>query len=294
MIRSDFVRALLPYIEPLPRCPEVEIGLGIPRDPIRIVKNEEGGLELYQLATGRFYTQAMREYCGREIANLPELDGALLKEKSPSCGPSNVKIYTSAAPNAPQGSKGRGFWADALITAHPALPVENEGRLYNFEIREHFYTAIFTRAAFRAARSNGTTKDLVAFHAQNKLLFLAYNQAAMRDLGRIVANPGHEPVHVLFAAYEAQLARMFQRIPRRGAIINVLLHAFGYCSENLDQRERSHFLSVLEQYKNERIPLSACQTVLGSWIERFDISYLRDQSFFQPYPPELIDTADSA
>jgi uncharacterized protein YbgA (DUF1722 family)/uncharacterized protein YbbK (DUF523 family) len=292
MIGCDFVRALKPFIEPVTRCPEVAIGLGVSRDPVRIVRHQ-GSLALFQIASGRFYTDEMRSYCTDEVSRLGELDGAILKEKSPSCGNRDVKIYASTDPKAAQNGKGRGFWAEALIQAYPDIPEEHEGRLNNFTIREHFYTAIFTRAAFREARSRGAMKDLVAFHSRNKLLFMAYNQALMRDLGRLVANHEQRPVAELFAGYQRLLSRMFQKIPRRGSMINVLLHAFGYISEKIESRERAHFLNLLETYKEERLPLSACQSVLQSWIERFDVEYLRNQTFFQPYPPELIDISDS-
>jgi len=292
MIGCDFVRALKPYIEPVTRCPEADIGLGVPRDPVRLVR-QEGSLALYQVATGRFYTDEMRSYCSAEVARLGELDGAILKEKSPSCGNRDVKIYASADPKAAQNGKGRGLWAEALLSAYPDIPEENEGRLNNFTIREHFYTAIFTRAAFREAKAQGTMKDLVAFHTRNKLLFMACNQAVMRDLGRIVANHEQLPPQEVFASYQTLLPRIFQKIPRRGAVVNVLLHAFGYCSQQLEARERAHFLELLEAYQQGRLPLSACQTVLQSWIARFDQEYLRNQSFFQPYPPSLIDISDS-
>lgn len=292
MIGCDFVRALKPYIEAVTRCPEADIGLGVPRDPVRLVRHE-GALALYQVATGRFYTDKMLAYCSAEVARLGDLDGAILKEKSPSCGERDVKIYASADPKAAQNGKGRGFWAEALMQAYPDIQAENEGRLNNFTIREHFYTAVFTRAAFREAKVQGTMRDLVAFHTRNKLLFMACNQAVMRELGRLAANHGQILPKDVFIAYQKLLPRMFQKIPRRGSVVNVLLHAFGYCSSRLESRERSHFLELLEMYKQGRLPLSACQTVLQSWIERFDVEYLRNQSFFQPYPASLIDISDS-
>lgn len=292
MIGCDFVRALKPFIEPVTRCPEAEIGLGVPRNPVRIVRHQ-GRLELYQIASGKFYTDSMLAYCSAQIPELGELDGAIFKEKSPSCGEREVKIYTSADPLAAQNGKGRGFWADALISAYPDIPEENEGRLNNFTIREHFYTAIFTRSAFRETKNLGTMKALVEFHSRNKLLFMAYNQAVMRDLGRLVANHEGRPIPDLFALYQSQLPRIFQKIPRRGSMVNVLLHAFGYFSDQLEGRERAHFLELMESYQSGRLPLSACQSILQSWIERFDQAYLRSQSFFQPYPPELIDITDS-
>ena len=292
MIACDFVKALKPFIEPVTRCPEAAIGLGIPRDPIRLVYSNNR-IELYQPATKRFITGAMNDYCNQETSQLGTLDGAILKEKSPSCGNRDVKIYSGIEPSAPQHSKGIGFWANALMQAYPSIPIENEGRLNNFSIREHFYTAIFTYAAFREAKALGTIKSLIDFQSCNKLLFMAYNQSIMRELGRITANHSELDPVSLFKAYESRLVHLFKKIPRRGSMVNVMLHSFGYFSDKLEARERSYFLELLTTYHAGRIPLSACLSVLKAWIERFDEPYLRCQTFFRPYPEELIDITDS-
>lgn len=292
MISCDFVRALKPFIEPVTRCPEAAIGLGIPRDPIRLVYSN-GKLELYQPATGRFITSQMSNDCNQEMSQLGILDGAILKEKSPSCGNREVKVYASIEPSAPLHSKSQGFWTNALMVAYPHIPIENEGRLNNFSIREHFYTAIFTYAAFRNAKAVGTMKALIDFHSCNKLLFMAYNQSVMRELGRITANHTEQNLQSCYAAYESKLTHIFKKIPRRGSMINVMLHGFGYFSDKLESRERSYFLDLLNTYLAGRVPLSACLSVLTAWVERFNETYLRCQTFFRPYPQELIDITDS-
>ncbi|MBN2049644.1 MAG: DUF1722 domain-containing protein, partial [Spirochaetales bacterium] len=187
MIGCPFVRALKPHVDFITLCPEADIGLGIPRDPIRVIR-EAGELRLYQPATGRDLTETMKAYCEDRIPHLAGLDGFILKEKSPSCGNREVKVYAGKGKDARVEGKDAGFFGAAVTQYYPEVPVENEGRLQNFTLREQFYTAVFTRADFRRVKQEGSMRALVDFQARNKLLFMAHNQAAMREMGRLTAN----------------------------------------------------------------------------------------------------------
>jgi uncharacterized protein YbgA (DUF1722 family)/uncharacterized protein YbbK (DUF523 family) len=291
VISSEFVRKLGGFVEFIQVCPEVEIGLGIPRDPIRIVRSD-GGLRLVQPATGRDLTGDMVSFSERFLDALSPVDGFILKSRSPSCGLKEVKIH--AAADKPGGvGKGSGFFGRAVSERHPMLPIEDEGRLTNFRIREHFLTRIFTLARFRSTRDSGRMKDIVSFQAGNKLLLMAYNQTELRVLGRIVANQGKHPIGELLDEYEEHLLRALSRPARYTSDINVLMHALGYFSEKLGRAEKAFFLDTLEQYRNEKIPLSACLSVVRSWIARFGEPYLEMQSYFEPYPTGLVEITDS-
>jgi uncharacterized protein YbgA (DUF1722 family) len=148
-------------------------------------------------------------------------------------------------------------------------------------------------ARFRAAASTGRMSALVGFHSRHKFLLMAYNQTAMREMGRIVANAEREPVEAVVRRYRRELARALRQAPRRTSAINVLQHAFGHVSDRLTRRERDHFLGALDQYRGARIPLSGPATLMRSWIVRFDVDYLADQAYFEPYPQELADVSDS-
>ncbi|HER43712.1 MAG TPA: DUF1722 domain-containing protein [Candidatus Eisenbacteria bacterium] len=291
VISSEFVRKLDGFVEFVKVCPEVEIGLGIPREPIRIVRTK-GELRLVQPATGRDVTDEMVSFSERFLDALPPVDGFILKSRSPSCGLKEAKIHASA--DKPGGvGKGSGFFASAVSERYPMLPVEDEGRLTNFRIREHFLTRIFALARFRAIRESGLMKDVVSFQAANKLLLMAYNQTEMRKLGRIVANPEKRPVGAVLDAYEEGLMHALDKPSRFTSDINVLMHALGYFSKKLGPEEKAFFLDTLEQYRNERIPLSACLSVIRSWIARFGEPYLKMQSYFEPYPTGLVEITDS-
>ncbi len=274
-----------------PVCPEVEIGLGVPRKPIRVVE-VKGRPRLVQPETGRDVTALMTSFAATHLEGMVEIHGALLKSRSPSCGIKDVKIYPKADATGPAG-KGCGFFGEAVLARFPDLAVEDEGRVLNWRIREQFLTRLFATAAFERLAERPRMAALVEFHARNKLLIRAYSQKSLRALGRIVANPERRPVEGVFAAYRPVFRAAFARPARTGAITDVLLHALGYFSKGLTAREKSHFLESLEGYRAGRLPLSALQGILRSWTARFDEAYLEGQRFFAPYPESLVDLADS-
>jgi uncharacterized protein YbgA (DUF1722 family)/uncharacterized protein YbbK (DUF523 family) len=291
MIPSEVVRSLKPHVEFIPICPEMEIGLGVPRDPIRIV-GADSGLTLVQPSTGRDVTSAMKGFADAFLGSVGEVDGFILKYRSPSCGLKEVKVFAAAGSKTLAG-KGAGFFGGAVVERFPQLAVEDEGRLTNFRIREHFLTRIFTLASFRDTGRAASMRDLVAFQARNKLLLMAYNQTELRRLGRLVANLEKRPVPQVFAEYREHLRAAFAAAPRYTSCINVLMHALGYFSEGLSRKEKAFFLASLEDYRAARAPLSVPVSIIKSHIVRFGEDYLAQQSFFEPYPVRLVEITDS-
>lgn len=291
MIPNNFVQKLEPFVDFKPVCPEVEIGLGIPRDPVRIV-NKKGNRKLVQPTTGRDLTSLMRSFSEKYLNSLTEVDGFILKSRSPSCGLKDAKEFPDAGHEIANG-KGSGLFAERVLERFPGLAVEDEGRLRNFRIREHFLAKLYTLARFREVKKKGTARELVRFHTENKLLLMSYNQKEMRELGKIAANMGKKPPADVIAEYGDHLHHAFAKLSRRTSNINVLMHALGYFSDRLTGREKAYFLDLLESYRGEKIPLSAVLTVLESWIIKYEEKYLACQTFFEPYPHELIDIGDS-
>jgi uncharacterized protein YbgA (DUF1722 family)/uncharacterized protein YbbK (DUF523 family) len=291
MIASELVRNLKPLVDFQPICPEYEIGLGVPRDPIKIVLSDDEA-RLVQPATDRDVSAEMLGFAGRFLDSLSAVDGFILKDRSPSCGIVNVKIYPSKEETPPVG-KGAGFFGGEVLKRFPDVATEDEGRLTNFRIREHFLTKLYTTASFRGVKALSTMKDLVQFHTENKFLLMAYNQKELRLMGRIVANLDQRPVDEVILDYEDHLHRTLSRSPRYTSNINVLMHGLGYFSERLSPNERSFFLGTLEQYRAAKVPLSVPLSVLRSWIIRFENDYLLQQTFFEPYPAELMEITDS-
>lgn len=286
-----FVNALAPLVDFLPVCPEVEIGLGVPRDPLRLVV-EAGQVRLVQPATGNDVTVAMHRFATRYLETLPQIDGAVLKGRSPSCAVGDAKIYRSIA-QGPVASRGSGLFTARLVERFPGAAIEDEGRLTNFGIREHFLTKLFLNARFRELLANPRRGALVQFQAENKLLLMAYDQTRMRVLGRLVARSKQRPIEAVIRDYEQHLNAAFARAPRYTSYINVFMHVLGYFSKQLSSGERSHFLDLLEDYRAAKIPASAANAVCRSWIARFENDYLDQQTFFAPYPQQLVEITDS-
>ncbi|TAK07505.1 MAG: DUF1722 domain-containing protein, partial [Candidatus Manganitrophaceae bacterium] len=262
-----------------------EIGLGVPRDPVRIV-SENGTLRLIQPATGRDLSEKMGRFSRRFLSSLDEVDGFILKNRSPSCGIKDVKHFPKADSEIPSG-KGAGFFSGAALARFPALAIEDEGRLNHPKIRAHFLTKLFTLARFREAKKIKSIEALVRFQATHKLLLMAYSQREMRALGRTVANTGRRRAADLFNEYAPLLGQALSRPSRPSSNVNVLMHALGYFSDALTGREKAFFLKTLDAYRSGRLPLSAALGILRSWIVRFQNSYLQEQTFFEPYPDVL-------
>ena len=290
-IESEFVDSLKPYVEFRPVCPEVEIGLGIPRKPIRIVEID-GQHRLYQPSTGRDCTAEMVAFVEGFLSGITEVDGFLLKNRSPSCGWQDVKIYPGLD-NVSRTLRGAGFYGGEVAKRFDGLPLEDEGRVRNFTLREHFLTGMFAFARLRQVKASGSMKALLDFHTVHKLLLMGYNQAQMRALGAILANKDHCDFSTVARNYETHLKIALAKPPRFQAMINVLLHAFGGFKSVLTSEEKQFFLDTLEEYRDERIPLSATLKILQVWAIKYKNDYLLNQVFMQPYPKTLTEITDS-
>ena len=292
-IRSGVVRLIEPYVEFLAVCPEVEIGLGVPRDPIRLVTEERdgsGAVQLVQPSTGRDLTESMTGFAHEFADATDRVDGLLLKSRSPSCGIKDVKLYAGPE-DAPVAGKGPGMFAGIMMERFPDVAVEDEGRLTNAELRHHWLTRIFASADLRAALDEGPS-GLVAFHTRYKLVLMAHSPEGQRDLGRLVADAGAD-FDAVARAYPSGFADAMAEPAGRGAHVNAIQHAQGYFKKGLTSAEKRQFASLQEQYRDGRLPLQALLAVLGSWVERFDEPYLREQRYFRPYPQPLVVAADS-
>ena len=283
-ISSELVRRLMPYVELVPVCMEADMGLGVPRDPVRIVRSETGD-RLVQPATGRDLTGEAMAFTVDHLSGLKDIDGFVLKGRSPSCGIKDVRIYPPGK-DAAITSKGAGMYAREVLRLFPDAAVEDEARLTNARIADHFLTRSFTSARFRAAKDEGTPRALTDFHASHKLLLMGYNQEAMREMGRTAASGA--PISERFERYSDILVRALRRPPRSGSWNNVLMHAMGYFSERLTSKEREHFLQTLRWHAEGKLPLTVPLSIIRSWSLRFDEGYLLAQVLFEPYPLEMM------
>ncbi len=291
VINSAIVDQLQKYVDFITVCPEKEIGLGVPRKPVRLVM-ENNQKRLYQPATGNDVTNEMQRFTKEFLDNTGDIDGFILKHRSPSCGLSSVKIYDGKEDQM-GATRGKGMFGEAVLEKYPDLPIEDEGRLRNFSIRENFLIGIFTLASFRKVKENNTINALIDFHTNNKLLFMAYNQEKMRKLGNITAGYNKSNIDEILINYEKTLQSLLSKPPKFTNWINMLQHALGYVSGELESDEKKLFLDSIEEYRDERIPLKVLFKLLHSWALRFKTEYLLRQTFLSPYPLELLEITDS-
>jgi uncharacterized protein YbgA (DUF1722 family)/uncharacterized protein YbbK (DUF523 family) len=285
VIRASLREELEPHVELTPICPELEIGLGVPRDPVRLNRSP-AGVRMVQPSTGRDLTRAMNAFSRGYLDRVPDADGFILKSRSPSCAVRNAKHFHSDAEDAGH-DRGPGLFSARVLERFPYAAVEDEGRLNDLRLREHFLTKLWALAAFRVAAA-GSAQDIVDFHARNKLLLMAHHQTRMRALGRLVASAGTTARQALAAEYRAGLGAALAHPSRPGSNVNVLMHALGHVSDRLSAPERSHFLATLESYRQGKVPLAAAQSIVGNWAARFEVPYLAGQTFFAPYPRALV------
>lgn len=288
---DEFVTKLEPFVNFITVCPEVEIGLGIPRETIRVVlENDE--FILYQPATGNELTKKMNHFSNEFLSSLTEVDGFILKGRSPSCGIKDVKVYLGKE-KATGSKKGMGFFAKSVIEKYPFKAIEEEGRLKNFRLREHFLTKLFTLFNFQRVKALSSMAELVKFQSDNKYLLMAYHQTHQKNLGKIVANHEKKSFDEVIKEYEYYLGMIFSNPPRYTSIINALQHIFGYFSKDLSAREKDFLLNSFEEYRSKKVPLSVPLHLLKSYAIQFKEDYLLSQTIFNSYPEELIDISDS-
>lgn len=294
MIGNSFVKKLKGYVTFISVCPEVAIGLPIPREAIRIVKENEER-KLVTSRSGDDVTHAMSDFSKTYCENLinQNIHGAIMKSRSPSCGVKDVKMYKSIGKAPSLGEKTSGFFGGTLMKLMPDLVVEDEGRLTNFNIREHFLTRIYTMADYDQVKEESSIKALIDFQSRHKYLLMAYHQALQKILGKIVANHEHHPIEQVVTNYETNLKKALANPLRHGRNTNMLLHIFGYFKEDLLAEEKAYFLDLLSQYNDKKVPFSVPLSLLGAWVIRYDEKYLKGQSIFEPFPKGIIDVTDS-
>jgi len=268
-------------------CPEVELGLGVPRESLRL-KRDDGGLRFIEGRTGRDRTEAMRDYCRRRVEELAplRLRGYILKKDSPSCGMERVRLYDR---NDVPARTGVGLYVEALAERFPRLPLEEEGRLHDARLREHFVTRVFAHDRWLRLREAGGARaaDVVTFHTAHKTLLMAYNQEAAGELGRLVAQAGSLPIDELLERYEEGFLAAMRRVVSPGRHVNVMQHLAGYLKRDLEAGDRADIQRVIEDYRRGLVPLITPLTLLQHHFRRLRHDWIDAQAYLDPYPREL-------
>jgi uncharacterized protein YbbK (DUF523 family)/uncharacterized protein YbgA (DUF1722 family) len=261
-------------------CPEVELGLGVPRPPIALVR-VNGAIRLRVTTTGEDLTDAMRAHVAWRAQSLASLalDGYVLKSKSPSCGLARVPVRDD---DGADDRSGRGLFAEALAQAMPHLPLEDEARLARPSVRAHFVERLLAAARWRElTRRPLRAGDLVAFHAAHKYAILAHSPARYAQLGRLVAAAGRRRLDDVIADYGAGFAAAYAAPASRGMHVNVLEHMAGFFTRALSDDQRAELAGAIADYGRGATPLGDPLSLIRAHVRHFGVSYLEQQIYLQ-------------
>ena len=285
--RDRFITDILSrYVEYVPVCPEVETGLGIPREALRLV-GDPVSPRLVTVKTNRDTTERMLRYARRKIIQLEKenLCGFIFKSKSPSSGMERVKVYNEKGMPV---NKGVGIFARVFMEHFPLIPVEDEGRLHDPRLRENFIESIFTLKRWREALvGKGGLSTLVDFHTRHKLLIMSHSPNHYRAMGKLVAAGRQVPVSELFSTYESLLMEAMKLKTTIKKNINVLQHIMGYFKKQLSRDEKQEVLEIIANYRNGDVPLIVPITLMNHYVRKYREAYLSRQFYLKPHPIEL-------
>jgi uncharacterized protein YbgA (DUF1722 family)/uncharacterized protein YbbK (DUF523 family) len=276
------------YVKYVPVCPEVECGLPIPREAMRLVGNPDEP-RLMTIRTKIDHTERMRSWSRDKLDELENEDlcGFIFKTKSPSSGLHAIKVYTEAGM---PSRRGTGVFAREFTRRFPLIPVEDEGRLHDANLRENFIERIFAFGRWKDfVRDDGSLHGLIEFHADHKLLVMAHSPKHVKLLGNIVSHSkGRRASETVLQTYLETLLEALALIATSRKNVNVLQHIMGYFKKDLTADEKQELLGVIEQYHAGLIPLIVPITLMNHYVRKFDHPYLKRQYYLHPHPAELM------
>lgn len=274
------------YFEYQAFCPEVAIGLGIPRPPIQLF--EDDGITRVRgvREPDRDFTDDLRRY-GQEVATqLDHLCGYIFKKGSPSCGMERVKRYRQNGIPEPDGI---GAFADEIMHARPEMPVEEEGRLMDPSLRENFVERVFVMQRWLALKESGLdANSLVNFHRRHKFILQAHDEVAYRELGRMTGDAGTRNLDELAEQYIKLMMAALKKVATPKTHTNVLTHIFGFFKEHLSREDKAELLELIDEYRLKRVPLIVPITLLKHYLRIYPNDYIAEQYYMNPHPSELM------
>lgn len=275
------------YVEYVPVCPEVECGLPIPREAMRLVGDIENP-RLLSVFSKEDHTKRMLDYAGARVEKLKDADlcGFVFRSKSPSSGMERVKVYPANGGAAVK--KGVGLFAKELMKTMPLLPFEEEGRLNDAVLRENFIERIFVMHRWKSPLAKAYSPGaIVDFHTRHKLLIMAHSPALYREMGKLVANPSlYKPVEFQ-QSYISMLMQALSQIATARKHRNVIQHILGYFKKDITPAEKAELLELTDAYTNHLLPLIVPITMLNHYVRKYDKEYLAGQYYLNPHPKEL-------
>ncbi|MEJ2395310.1 MAG: DUF523 and DUF1722 domain-containing protein [Candidatus Thiodiazotropha sp.] len=274
------------HLEYIPLCPETAIGLGVPRPAIRLMGEVERPRLVGRNDPALDLTEKMERYAKRQVAELTDLCGFILKKDSPSCGMERVKVFSADGTRAER--KGSGLFARILMQRLPLLPVEEEGRLNDPLLRENFINRVYLMYRWHGLVQEGVSAPrLIEFHTAHKYLAMAHSQAAYQRLGRLLANLSQSDLTDIADRYIAELMHALRRRVTRKRHVNVLQHIMGYLKKEIDGDDKAELGATIESYRRGETPLVVPITLLRHYFRRHPDPYMEKQLYLRPYPDNL-------
>lgn len=275
------------YVEWVPVCPEVEAGLGTPREAMRLIGDSRRP-RLVTIKSGIDHTGALETMTERRVEELRALDlsGYVFKKDSPSCGVERVRLYNE---HGMPSRNGVGIFARAFIERFPLIPVEEEGRLCDPPLRENFIERVFCYRRYQDLINGGVTRQVVVrFHTVHKYLLLAHSQQHYQVLGRLVGRAEQYRPRELAVKYGELFMKALAVKATVRKHVNVLQHILGYFKNRLGAQEKTELLGVIGDYHRGLTPLVVPLTLIKHYVQLFDVGYVRDQVYLNPHPKELM------
>ncbi len=283
---NQYVKQLSCAFETRPFCPEMGIGMGVPRPPIHLVGDEQSVRVLDVASHSNDYTDQIRDFASRLLDNHPGLCGYILVKGSPSCGYERVKRFNAKGNVVAHDQQG--VFAATLGKLEPLLPLEDDGRLHDPALRESFVTRVYVYQAWKALINQGIdAKGLIAFYSRHKYLLMAHHPASYKVVGKLLANAGKENIEELSAEFITLLMNGLSQRSTRRTHSNVLFHLAGYLKRSVASEERQRLSDLIEQYRVGNIPLIVPITMLKHHFSNHPDAYIQQQTFMEPFPDEL-------
>lgn len=273
------------YFEFLPFCPEVGIGMGVPRKPIRLVLGENNKVSAVQTDDQeKDFTDSLANWIHSQHDKVSKLSGFILKNRSPSCGMERVKLYHGQSVS----KDGVGIFAQSLMDNYPYLPVEEDGRLHDPVLRENFLERIFVFNRWQNMIERGVSKKaLLQFHQAHKFQLMAHSQEKYRELGQMLSDLSGDLTGNFCNNYILALMNAFKIKANRKSHANVLLHLLGYLKKNLDAHDKKTLINVIETYRQGEVPLIVPVTLLRYFFGKYPSEYVKSQYYLEPHPNDL-------
>ncbi|MFI8375262.1 YbgA family protein [Pseudomonas helleri] len=279
-------QALSEHFDFVPLCPEVAIGLGIPRQPIRLVGDSAKPQAVGSVDSTLDVTHALHDYGASMAATHTDICGYIFMQKSPSCGLERVKVYQDGG--RPAELSGRGIYANAFCAAHPDLPAEEDGRLNDPVLRENFLTRVYAYSAWQDLLKAGLTRrSLTEFHARYKYLLMAHHPVQYKTLGNLLGSLGKNPPQAIAAQYFSELMKALKKCATRRTHTNVLQHISGYLKQSISREDKQEMQQLIGQYLHGVVPLVVPLTLLKHHFRLHPDPYIARQVYLQPHPENL-------